>query len=242
MGTPAWAEKPNLSPRIPPIGILLDYNFWVSKFEITREEYLACFEDNACSSEFVDVDAGLPGRLPISGINMDDAQAYVQWLSRKTGKSYRLLTGTEWEYAARGGATGIYATGKYLKPEQANFFPRCGGGRETIDKCLAQMDASSNHPRTIAQPELVGQYSPNGIGLYDVHGNVAELVSDCIVWDASMKPSNPSVWQDNDCTHAYYRGGYFEYTVMGQRLDVLLWTSFRNHSSALGFRIARDDD
>ena len=54
-------------------------------------------------------------------ISWEDAKAYVSWLSRKTGKPYRLLSESEWEYAARAGTTTPFSYGDALSPNQANY-------------------------------------------------------------------------------------------------------------------------
>ena len=62
---------------------------------------------------------------PVVCINRDDAKAYVAWLSKKTGKIYRLLSEAQWEYAARAGTTTPFSTGRTITTDQANFNGNC---------------------------------------------------------------------------------------------------------------------
>ena len=125
--------------------------FAVGKFEVTLDEWLACVIENGCSWK---PDAAWErGRLPASKVSWSDVtQQYLPWLSKKTGRAYRLLTEAEWEYAARGGSTTEYAFGDRILATQARF-------------------ASDG-------PVVVGSFLPNSFGLHDMHGNVAEFVQD----------------------------------------------------------------
>ena len=97
-------------------------------------------------------------------VSWDDAKEYVAWLSRKTGKSYRLLTEAEWEYAARAGASTKYSWGNEIGRNQAN-----------CHSCGSQWDNMKTGP--------VGSFTANAFGLHDMHGNVWEWVEDC--WHVS---------------------------------------------------------
>jgi formylglycine-generating enzyme required for sulfatase activity len=118
---------------------------------------------------------------PATCISWNDAKAYVGWLSRKTGNTYRLLSEAEWEYAARAGTTTPYATGHSLSSRQARF----AAGR----------------------PARVGSYSANGFGLYDMHGNMWEWVEDCYRASYRNLPGDGSAYTGGSCEKRVLRSG-----------------------------------
>ena len=117
------------------------------------------------------------GRRPVINVSWPDAKEYVRWLSAKTGMTYRLLSEAEWEYAARAGTTTRYAFGDTIDRSQAHF----GVGRRW---------------GSVGYTMEVGSFRPNKFGLYDMHGNVFELVEDN--WHRNYEGSPPtdgSVWK-----------------------------------------------
>jgi len=99
------------------------------------------------------------GNQPVINVSWYDAVAYTQWLSRQTGKKYRLPTEAEWEYAARAGTTTKYWWGNDVGRNQAN----CHG-------CGSSWGNKQTAP--------VGSFEPNLFGIYDTVGNVWEWVHD----------------------------------------------------------------
>jgi formylglycine-generating enzyme required for sulfatase activity len=129
--------------------------FAVSKFAVTFDEWDACVVLGGCPQAS---DSGFGrGKRPVINVNWDDAQQYVAWLSRMTGRPYRLLTEAAWEYAARAGSTTAYFWGDEIGVGNAN----CKG-------CGNQTDNRETSP--------VGSFKPNAFGLYDTHGNVWQWV------------------------------------------------------------------
>ena len=121
-------------------------------------------------------DAGFGrGRCPVINVSQKDAKAYATWLSDQTGKTYRLPSESEWEYAARAGTETAYSWGDEIGVNRAN----CRG-------CGSELDGEQTAP--------VGRFEPNAFGLYDMHGNVWEWVADC--WHKNHKgaPTDGSVW------------------------------------------------
>ena len=104
------------------------------------------------------------GKRPVINVSWDDiTKEYLPWLSRKTGKTYRLLTEAEWEYAARAGTTTPFSTGRTITPDQANFNGdfTYGGSAKGVYR-----------QKTVE----VGSFPANAFGLHDMHGNVWEWV------------------------------------------------------------------
>lgn len=132
--------------------------FQIGKYEVTFDEWDACEQAKACPH--ADDSGWGRGKRPVINVSWDDiAQKYIPWLNQKTGKSYRLPTEAEWEYAARGGKESAYPWGQSIGKNNAN----CAG-----DLCGEKFVYTSP----------VGSFSPNPFGLYDMHGNVWEWVSD----------------------------------------------------------------
>ena len=152
---------------------------------------------------------------PVVCVNWEDAQAYVRWLSRKTGREYRLLSEAEWEYAARAGTRTRYSFGDEITPSDANY------------------------DWNIGKTQRVGSYRANGYGLHDMHGNVFEWVQDC--WNESYAgaPNNGDAWDVGDCSRRVFRGGSwsFSLTFLRSAFRYGYGTGFRGDD--LGFRVAR---
>ena len=110
---------------------------------------------------------------------------FLPWLNRKLGLSgasaYRLLTEAEWEYAARAGTTTKYAFGDMISTAQASFY-----AYHAVE---------------------VGSFAPNGFGLHDMHGNVAEWVQDCFEKGYGAAPVDGSAHSPGNCSSRVYRGG-----------------------------------
>ncbi|MDE0229499.1 MAG: formylglycine-generating enzyme family protein [Spirochaetaceae bacterium] len=159
--------------------------FAVGVREVTFAEWDACVSAGGCGG-YRPPDGGWGrARQPVINVSWDDAQSYVAWLSRKTGAEYRLLTEAEWEYAARAGTTTPFHTGATIATGQANYDGR------------AQPYGPGVPGPYRGHPIAAGSLARNGFGLYDVHGNVAEMVADC--YDAGGSGSS--------CTRRVVRGG-----------------------------------
>ena len=136
--------------------------FAVGVYEVTFEEWDACVSGGGCGG-YRPEGWGRSSR-PVINVSWDDAQAYVAWLSGKTGEAYRLLSESEWEYAARAGTTTRYHWGDDVGRNRANCVDDyCGDSWE------------------FTAP--VGSFGANGFGLHDILGNVREWVEDC--WNGS---------------------------------------------------------
>jgi formylglycine-generating enzyme required for sulfatase activity len=134
---------------------------------------------------------------PVMCVGMDDALAYISWLSSKTGNQYRLPSEAEWEYAARAGSKDNYFFGNDEKKlcEYANIFDKSGERAFKRDLKLDwQGVACDDHAEYTS---VVGMYKPNAFGLFDMIGNVGEYVEDCQHPDYKGAPSDGSAWITN---------------------------------------------
>jgi formylglycine-generating enzyme required for sulfatase activity len=187
--------------RLPQHTVTFAAPFAVGKFEVTIEEWVACVRASACDPEAVfedeltELSLGRGAKRPVRRATWDQAQAYVAWLSAQTGATYRLLTESEWEYAARAGSTGRFSWG--------DDDPVC----ETTAPNGASFDCSGNAPQD------VGLYPANAFGLHDMHGNVEEWVEDCYHGIYETAPADGSAWVV-ECGLPVYRvfrgGSYFD--------------------------------
>jgi formylglycine-generating enzyme required for sulfatase activity len=162
---------------------------------------------------------------PVVCVNWDDAQAYVKWLSDKTGKKYRLPSEAEWEYVARAGTATPFWWGKSITPEQANYngdYAYSGGGSK-----------GENRQKTVP----VKSFEPNPWGLYQVHGNVWGWTEDC--WNKNYEgaPKDGSAWTIGDCGKHVLRGGSWLNDPRGLRAAFRFW--WRSRVSGTGLRVAR---
>jgi formylglycine-generating enzyme required for sulfatase activity len=200
--------------------------FAVSKFEITFEEWDACVSDGGCGGYRPDDEGWGRGEHPVINISWEDGQAYASWLSNKTGKTYRLLSESEWEYAARAGTTTRFGQGDSISPGEANYDGSIDGS------------GSSEVNRQHTMP--VGSFAANGFGLHDMHGNVSEWVEDC--WRdeyAAKAPIDGSAWLEGNCNGRVVRGGSWEDSQVELRSAARTGGNKEDRFYTDGLRIAR---
>ncbi|MBN8454295.1 formylglycine-generating enzyme family protein [Accumulibacter sp.] len=193
--------------------------FAVGKYEVTFDEWDACVAAGGCQHTPGDELWGRD-RRPVVNVSWNDAQAYVSWLTRKTGKGYRLLSEAEWEYAARARSTTAYPWGHDKGTIRANFRY---SGSQWSDRLTAP----------------VGSFAPNGFGLYDMIGNVWEWTQDC--WNGSYQgaPSDGLAWLTGDCGRRVVRGGCWNRHPEVARAAYRTWLEPGLRTDILGFRLAR---
>jgi formylglycine-generating enzyme required for sulfatase activity len=160
--------------------------FAIGKYEVTVEQWNACVAANACQK--LTPESNTNKTAPARDISWDDAQQYVKWLGKITGKPYRLPTEAEWEYADRGSTTTAYWWGDQMRKGNANC-KDCGD------------------PWHKEGPESVGSFAPNPLGLYDMNGSVWEWTADC--WHNSYQgaPVDGHSWDSPGCDMRVIRGG-----------------------------------
>ena len=191
--------------------------FAVGKFEVTFAEWDACVAQGGCNHHPKDLGWGR-GRQPVMDVSWDDAQQYVAWLSRKTGKSYRLLSEAEWEYAAQAGSgrEAVAAQGA----NQANCF-RCG----------SRWDGRQTAP--------VGSFAANAFGLHDMLGNVWEWTADC--WNATHAgaAADGSARLSGTWSRRVLRGGAWGGSPEFARSSFRSFFLSDGRAADFGFRVAR---
>lgn len=183
---------------------------------------------------------------PVVCVNWDDARAYTDWLSKESGKRYRLPSEAEWEYLARGGTP----------------FPRYWGERDSAeDVVLAQACDYANVYDTSAVDALhlpwpnarcsdravgvapVARYQPNAFGVYDIIGNVREWVMDCFTASYAGRPEDGRAWTwQGGCERKGVRGGSWASRPRSARAPARGAEPTAQRQSDLGFRVVRDHD
>ena len=174
--------------------------FAIGKYEVTFDEWGACVAEKACVA--VEDDGWGRGRRPVIYVNFEMAMGYAKWLTRKTGKHYRVPSEAEWEYAARGGSKTRWFWGEDSKRacEFANV------GDESVKEehpDWPRHDCNDGYAKTAP----VGSFKPNGFGLYDTVGNVWEWVEDCYNPSYEGAPTDGRAWVTGDCVRRIDRGG-----------------------------------
>ncbi|MGE5469717.1 MAG: SUMF1/EgtB/PvdO family nonheme iron enzyme [Bacteroidota bacterium] len=193
--------------------------FAIGKYEVTAGQWNACVAAEGCPR--IATNSGVPDNAPARDISWDDAGLYVKWLSRTSGKTYRLPSEAEWEYAARGGTSTRYWWGDQMRPGNAD----CKGCGE---------------PWQASGPVNVGSFAANPYGLHDMNGSVWEWVADC--WHSSYQgaPTDGRSWATADCPVRVIRGGSWRddasYMLSSTRFK---YDASIRHSQN-GFRVARE--
>jgi formylglycine-generating enzyme required for sulfatase activity len=195
--------------------------FAISKFDVTFDDWDACVSVGGCAR--TDDQGFGRGRRPVINVSWNDAQGYVSWLSRMTGKSYRLLSEAEWEYTARAGTTTAFYWGAEI-----------GNGNIYCNGCGSEWDLKSTSP--------VDFFKPNLFGLYDMIGNVWQWVQDCYHDNYNGAPADGSAWIGDECLRRVARGGAFNRGPVPIRLAARLGRAATARIGNGGFRVARSLD
>jgi formylglycine-generating enzyme required for sulfatase activity len=197
--------------------------FAVAKFELTFDGWDTCVKYGDCDPRVGDSGWGR-GRRPAIDVTWNDAQMYVKWLSRITGKDYRLLSEAEYEYATRAGSKTKYPWGNDIKLH--------GKAMANCADCGSPWDGKRTAP--------VGSFPENAFGLYDMVGNVWEWTEDCWHKNYEGAPANGSAWtSEGDCNLLVARGGSWFNGPGGLRSASRRSASADNRLGDLGFRVAR---
>ena len=158
------SEKTFNSKRTPH-KVIISKPFMMGKFEVTKEQWYAVMYKNKSTLKN-------DNNLPISVVDWDDCQLFIEKLNNSTKEHYRLPTEAEWEYACRAGTTTKFSFGDRLDEKKAYYV-------------ASENDIKKNHI-----PKPVGSYPPNPWGLHDMHGNVWEWCQD---WYQEEYPKGPVV-------------------------------------------------
>jgi formylglycine-generating enzyme required for sulfatase activity len=226
--------------------VVVDKPFAIGRYEITFDDWQHCVDAGGCKSQPAD-DGWGRGRLPVIHVSYNDiSEQYLPWLSKLTGFTYRLPTEAEWELASQGGNKssrgGITEVGSNVQVacSYGNSSDVAAKMRETIWAGVGCNDG-------FLYTAPAGSLKSNSLGIFDMHGNVWEWVSDC--WRATYEteePANPTT-----CKYHVLRGGSwaseFRFLPDGvwvgdavaYRAAVRGWETSVKARNSIGFRVAR---
>ncbi len=214
--------------------VTIERQFAVGKFEISNVQYDACVSAGACRPPWHAYKTGKEDH-PVVDISWEKAKEYVAWLTKITGKSYRLLSEAEWEYVARGGAS----TSRYWG-DTAKFCKFSNSGDLSAREYFWDLYVTKCHDGQIFSAP-VGSYQPNDFGVYDILGNVYEWTEDCWHPDYDRAPVDGSAWVDGDeCHIRVLRGGSWFTMPQDLRASFRLWFEKVDGADIFGLRVARN--
>ena len=189
-------------------------DFYIGKYEVTQKEWIDIMGTNP--SYFKGCD-----NCPVEYVSWDDVQEFLKKLNQKIGKTYRLPTEAEWEYACRAGTTTPFNTGNNLTTSQANY------------------NGNINNPKGEYREKTmpVGSFAPNALGLCDMHGNVWEWCGDW--YDEKYYISSPHDNPKGPSTgsNRVVRGGGWSFNAQDCRSAYRFSSSLGRRNDSLGFRL-----
>lgn len=215
MGTPSDAGLYNEKPAH---DVIVPKPLAVGVTEVTFAQWDQCVSEGGCSHVPTDDNFGR-GNRAVGDVNWADGSEYVNWLSQKTGKAYRLPTEAEWEYFARAGTKTLYPWGDEFLPGKAVCLTCKVGSVMTIE---------------------AGKLEPNGFGLYDTVGSQKEWVQDC--WNKGYEnaPADGTAWLTGDCSRRVVRGGAWYDSAKFIRSASRAGAVAQERVGLIGFRVVRD--
>jgi len=202
--------------------VVINYDFEISKYPVTFEEYDLFCEDTG-KKKPDDIGWGR-GRRPVINVSWEEAKEYCKWLNKKLGLGektgyYRLPTEAEWEYSCRADTTTKWSF---------------GDDEKELDKY-----AWYNNDNSDSKTHPVGKKEPNPWGLYDMHGNVWEYCEDDYVDNYNDTPRDGTAHVDKKADYKVLRGGswvnYAYYARSSSRMEN--FPDYRNFF--MGFRLLR---
>jgi formylglycine-generating enzyme required for sulfatase activity len=191
--------------------------FFMGKYQVTQEQYQAVMGNNPSNFK--------GDKRPVEQVSWDDAVEFCQKLSQKTGRTYRLPSEAEWEYACRAGSTSPFYFGETITTDLVNY--------------------NENYPYASApkgeyrqQTTDVGKFLPNSFGLYDMHGNIWEWCEDVYNKSYQDAPRDGSAWLTGKNNNIRLIRGVSWYTFARYcRCAIRLSYACAAQSYVVGFRL-----
>ena len=241
MGAPD-TEATSLPTQVPRHEVRIGKPFAVGVYEVTFDEWDACARTGGCGGKIPsDIGQGR-GRNPVFNVNHRELQPYLDWLSEKTGRRYRLPSEAEWEYVARAGVAD-----NRLPVEEGDLCKHANLFDKTLVWTFRTLGTRFGEtPVPCFDRHLivasVGTFRPNAFGVYDMLGNVAEWTEDCYHPDHESAPGDGNPRKFPGCEHFVSRGGSWFHGMRALPLSFRSSRHVTSEYSSLGFRVARDLD
>ncbi|HZP66977.1 MAG TPA: SUMF1/EgtB/PvdO family nonheme iron enzyme [Rudaea sp.] len=176
--------------------------------------------------------------LPVVHVSWNDAMAYVQWLSARTGKKYRLPSEAEFEYALRAGSAARYPWGD---GDPTKVYENVTGDGDRSPRLKRSWAKAFPHYDDHAWgPAPVGSYPADAFGLHDMDGNVSEWVADCWHDNYTRAPTGSGAWVNPGCTAHVVRGGSWGSAPEQVRSAYRIAAPTDTRNARVGMRVARD--
>ncbi len=196
-------------------------DLYIGKFEVTFAQYDKFCDETGRPSP--DDEGWGRGNRPVINVDWLDAVAFTEWLSQVTGKTIRLPSESEWEYAYRGGTETIYWWGNKRQK-----------GMGVCVSCGTQWDNKMTAP--------VGSFPPNPFGLHDMTGNVYEWALDHKHYNYNGAPTDASAWIGGDHQNSRIaRGGAWPFSAVELKSSTRSWESSDSKNNYLGLRVIMEE-
>jgi sulfatase modifying factor 1 len=250
-----WDRVESVQREQPQHRVTIAHPFAIGRYPVTRQEFAAFASETAYDAKGCWVNVSEKWKLgqsnswrdpgykqterdPAVCIGLEDAHQYAQWLSRKTGHSYRLPSEAEWEYAARAGTTASRFWGE--DASHACDFANVADltGAEAMHWSKAD-DVVFQCRDGYVQTAPVGSFKPNSFGLFDMLGNVWQWTEDCFHQDYGGAPSDGSAWAEPGCKYGVLRGGSWRGNPSNVRAAFRRGFDSHIRDEISGFRVVR---
>lgn len=231
MGSPASEAERFGNEQQHPVNIAKA--FAMSVTSVTFDQWQACVDDGGCNGYQPSDEGWGRGNRPVINVSPNDARAYLQWLSAKTGHRYSLPSEAQWEYAARAGTSTARWWGEAARRDYANYGP---------DDCPAQIRCAG----FVAGKDIwlntapTASFAANGFGLYDMLGNVWQWTDDCWHQDYTGAPQDGKAWQEGQCSQQVIRGGAWGNIPAFIRSASRAGYKAQGRTGNIGFRVVRE--
>ena len=228
---PTWAfdalpepeNEPNTNER-PQHRVRITRAFYLGAHEVTRRQYNKFLRSTGHKNATPDIRDGLlTHEYPVYQVSWNDAVLFCNWLSRHEGATYRLPTEAEWEYACRAGTTTSDHRG------------------DAMDSLARVAESNTSGAFGDCPIRVVGRLPPNGLGLYDMQGNVSEWCADR--FSEGYYAQSPTDDPPGPTTGALrvHRGGK-DLDVQEKRISARRFSDWPVSKGYIGFRVVRESD